>query len=91
MAQRYFRPSDYNGRKIAPRLASGDSRESLGHGLPPAIKEGLKRIAAQQGRSLSWILEEIIIDHFKLRRPVYMPPKPKPEDRAKARESERDE
>ena len=58
-------------RIIAPRLLSGDSRESIGHGLPPEIKAGLKKIGQDRNKSVSWVLEEIIIDYFGFRRPKY--------------------
>lgn len=64
-------------RRIAPRLSSGESRESIGHGLPPEIKEGLRGIARRQNESVSWVLEKVIIDYFRLRRPDYVKPKPK--------------
>ncbi len=64
-------------RIIAPRLFNGDSRESIGHGLPPEIKSGLRKIAADRNRSLSWVLEEIIIDYFGFRRPKYKETKKK--------------
>lgn len=59
-------------RRISPRLASGESREPFGHGLPPDIKQGLRRIAASERKSMAWVLEEVIIDYFKLRRPKYI-------------------
>lgn len=59
-------------RQIAPRLVSGEKRESIGHGLPPHIKAGIRMIAAKEGRSLSWVLENVIIDYFGLRRPEYV-------------------
>lgn len=62
-------------RQIAPRLANGDIRVSLGHGLPPHIKEGLKLIAYRENRSLSWVLEQVLIHHFGLRQPEYVIPK----------------
>jgi len=58
-------------KHIAPRLASGDSRVGFGHGLPEAIKEGLRRIAERENKSMSWVMEEVIIDYFNLRRPRY--------------------
>jgi hypothetical protein len=51
-------------KRIAPRLASGIPRDSIGHGLPPEIKEGLKAIAFKENESVSWILEKIIIKFF---------------------------
>lgn len=64
-------------RIIAPRLANGDKREGIGHGLPPEIKAGVRRIAASENKSVSWVLEEIIIDYFGLRRPKYLQRKKK--------------
>ena len=59
-------------RIIAPRLFSGEKRESIGHGLPPEIKAGIRRIAASENKSVSWVLEQVIIDYFGLRRPKYI-------------------
>lgn len=64
-------------RQIAPRLANGDIRVSLGHGLPPEIKEGLKLIAYREGRSLSWVLERVLITYFGLKESEYVIPKGK--------------
>lgn len=58
-------------RQIAPRLANGDSREVNVHRLPGYVKEGLKGIAKMENKSLSWVLEEVVIRYFHLRRPVY--------------------
>lgn len=59
-------------KRIAPRLASGDSRVPFGHGLPDEIKEGLRSIAKREGKSMSWVMEEVIIDYFGLKRPKYV-------------------
>jgi hypothetical protein len=59
-------------RTIAPRLASGDSRVPFGHGLPDQIKAGLRAIAAQEKKSMSWVMEELIIEYFGFRRPKYL-------------------
>jgi hypothetical protein len=59
-------------RMIAPRLASGDRRENFGHGLPPSIKEGLRKIARRENKSMSWVMEEVIIRYFHLRTPEYV-------------------
>lgn len=72
-------------RRIAPRLRSGDSREPIGHGLPPHIKQALKMIAASRGESLSWMLEQALIEYFHKRPPAYVAPKPKPADDAAER------
>lgn len=66
-------------RQIAPRLASGLSRVGIGHGLPEEIKEGLRLIAQRKNKSVSWVLEEVIIDWFRLPKPEYI--KPKSEDK----------
>lgn len=58
-------------RTIAPRLANGDSRVPFSHGLPDYIKEGLRAIAAHENKSMSWAMEEVIIDYFGLKRPKY--------------------
>ena len=60
MRYRTIRPPKH--RRIAPRLASGESRIPAGNGLPPAVKYAIQRIAAQEGRSFSWVVEEILID-----------------------------
>lgn len=59
-------------RIIAPRLANGEIRESIGHGLPPSIKKGIKSIAKLENKSVSWVLEKIIIDYFDLPIPKYI-------------------
>lgn len=59
-------------RRIAPRLFSGDKRESIGHGLPPEIKAGLKKIAYSENESVSWVLEKIIIEYFGFKTPKYI-------------------
>lgn len=69
-------------RVIAPRLASGDSRETIGHGLPPEIKAGLRAIASKENQSVSWVLEQIIIDYFGFRRPQYLKRKTQNESKA---------
>ena len=62
----------HKSRIIAPRLFSGDSRERTFNRLPYEIKGGLQHIAAQENKSVSWVLEEIIIDYFGFRRPKYI-------------------
>lgn len=59
-------------RIIAPRLLSGDKRESIGHGLPPEIKQGLRAIARSENKSVSWVLEQIIIEYFGFNEPQYI-------------------
>lgn len=62
-------------KEIAWRLASGDSREGIGHCLPTEIKLGLQDIARATGKSVSWVLEQVIVDYFNLERPRYKKPK----------------
>ena len=59
-------------RMIAPRLASGDSRVGFGHGLPYEVKEALRVIARSENKSMSWVMEEVIIQFFHLRSPRYL-------------------
>lgn len=61
-------------RTIAPRLASGQPRVGFGHGLPEEIKEGLRAIARQEGQSMSWVMEQVIVDYFGFPRPKYKRP-----------------
>ena len=58
-------------RQIAPRLQDGSVRLSNGHCLPESVKEGLKSIARKENKSVSWVLEQVIIDYFGLREPKY--------------------
>lgn len=59
-------------RIIAPRLANGEPRIAFGHGLPKEIKEGIRKIARLENKSMSWVMEEVIIRYFKLRQPKYL-------------------
>lgn len=58
-------------RTIAPRLASGDPRVRFALNLPDAVKEGLRRIARMENKSMSWALEEVVYDYFHLKRPKF--------------------
>ena len=75
-----MRPNGHRPRHIAPRLASGDSRLPIAHGLPEEIKDGLRRIAAREHQSVSWVLEQVIIEFFHLRTPKYVTPKTPPRE-----------
>lgn len=57
--------------QIAPKLASGQPRVRDYGRLPEAVKEGLRAIAKAEGKSMSWVKEEIIIDWFDLPKPEY--------------------
>lgn len=64
--------TDGRKQKQAPRLANGDSRVKDYGRLPEEIKEGLRDIAKMEGKSMSWVKEEVIIEFFRLRRPKYV-------------------
>jgi hypothetical protein len=66
------RNMEYKTKIIAPRLANGNPRVSFGHGLPEQIKEGLRTIAIKENKSMSWVMEEIIIEYFDFDRPKYL-------------------
>jgi hypothetical protein len=57
---------------IAPRLKSLEPRISIGHGLPSRVKEGIRSIARHENQSVSWVLEQIIIDYFGFEKPEYL-------------------
>jgi hypothetical protein len=59
----------------APYLIGRTPRVRLYSGLPDEIKEGLRDIARHEHKSMSWVVEEMIIDYFSLRRPKYLKPK----------------
>lgn len=58
-------------KQIAPRLSIGKPRVSFGGRLPNQIKEGLRAIARDENKSMSWVMEETIIRFFKLKAPSY--------------------
>jgi hypothetical protein len=59
--------------RIAPRLAGGLCRETFGSRLAPDVKQGLRAIARAENKSMSWVVEQVIIEYFNLRRPKYDP------------------
>jgi hypothetical protein len=59
-------------RQCAPRLWGGRLRDPFGSRLPHAVKEGLRSIARSENKSMSWVVEEVLIDYFKLPRPKYV-------------------
>lgn len=59
-------------RQIAPRLANGKSRITWGGRLPPMIKMGVQVIARRENKSVSYMLEEIVIDYFTMDKPKYL-------------------
>ena len=58
--------------QIALRLSNRDSRVRDYGRLPEDNKEGLRAIAKMERKSMSRIKEEVIIDYFKLERPIYV-------------------
>jgi len=61
-------------RQIAPRLANGHSRIQWGGRLPDYVKDGLRKIARSENKSMSWVMEEVVIEFFDLARPKYAKP-----------------
>lgn len=62
-------------KTIAPRLFTNDVRERYTNSLPMEIKEGLRSIARVENKSMSWVVEQVIIDYFNFRRPKYKLPR----------------
>ena len=69
--RRKAQPTRKTTRTIAPLLANGQSRVKDYGRLPEEVKEGLRAIAQAEGKSMSWVKEEIIIDWFDLPKPQY--------------------
>lgn len=72
-------------RRIAPRLANGKPRESWAGRLPDYIKQGIAMRAYADNKSVSFYMEEWIIDNFGFKRPEYVKPKQQT-DEEKARD-----
>ncbi len=64
----------YYKKQIAPRLLSGDSRMAFSCNFPPEIKEGLFAIARKEKKSVNWVMENVVIDYFDLKKPKYRIP-----------------
>ena len=58
-------------KQIAPRLANGQTRDTYGGRLPPAIRAALRVIARDERQSVSWVMEQVIIDYFQMKTPMY--------------------
>jgi hypothetical protein len=54
----------------APRLLNG-TRENQGITLDPLVRYGLQSIARQQKKSLSWVVDSVLIDYFQLKHSKY--------------------
>jgi predicted transcriptional regulator len=57
--------------QIAPRLKEF-IRTNFGSRLDPLVKEGLRAIARKENKSMSWVVEEVLIDYFSLRHHRYL-------------------
>lgn len=55
----------------APLLLNKDTRIINQHRLPESVKAGLREIARIENKSMSWVLEQAIIDYFGLITPKY--------------------
>lgn len=65
-------------KAIAPRLTSGERRISNAGALPPRVKAALQVIARSEGQSVSWVMEQMVIEYFGIICPSYkMTPKVK--------------
>lgn len=58
-------------KEIAPKLANGDWRVDVHTRLPDPVKYGLKVIAKEENRSVSWVMERVIIKYFGIKEPKY--------------------
>lgn len=58
-------------RQYSPRLFNGDIRLRAWHKLPESVKNGLRNIAKNENKTMSWVLEQVIIDYFDLKPPRY--------------------
>ena len=63
-------PKVHKVREICPRLSSG-GRTGNFHRLPEEVKSSLMGIARDENKSMSWVLEQVIIDYFQLDLPRY--------------------
>ena len=59
-------------RGRAPLLADGLVRTRFWGRLDPLVKHGLKKIGREENRSMSSIVEEVIIRYFKLEHSRYL-------------------
>jgi len=53
--------------RIAPRLSSGDRRIPGYSGLPPELRYEIERVARRKKCSISWVIEQIILDWADIR------------------------
>lgn len=70
MAKKLKKTKEYH-KEIAPRLVNGDCRLNVSLNLPPDIKEALRYVARKDRKSVSWLLEFVIIQYFEFDEPEY--------------------
>ena len=58
--------------KISPRLLNGKIRDRLYGRLPSNIKEAIRWIAHKEKQSISWTIEQVVIEYFHLEEPEYV-------------------
>lgn len=59
-------------KKYAPRLMSRKVRARSSSRLPSEIKEYIHWYAKKNGCSMSWVMEQMVIDYFDLVVPRYI-------------------
>lgn len=52
--------------KYAPRLAKNTIRVTFGSRMAPKVKEALRTIAKHENKSMSWVVEQVVIDYFSM-------------------------
>lgn len=56
----------WQGRRIRPRHRGAYYTANVALAVSPAVKQGLIGIAEYEGRSLSWVVSEVLADYFRL-------------------------
>ncbi len=64
------RKVSWKGKQYGRRLVVG-GRTFLRLNIPPDIKVGLQAIADHEKHTVSWVMEQVIIDYFSLKAPKY--------------------
>jgi len=62
-------------RKYAARLLSKESRNRITQQLPPDVLDIVQTIARGEKKSVSWIVEQIIVDYLNLDKYMYKEPR----------------
>jgi len=66
---------NYMKRKYAARLLSKESRNRITQQLPPDVLDIVQTIARGEKKSVSWIVEQIIVDYLNLDKYMYKEPR----------------